>query len=97
MNGCRSTLCVANLVAGLLTLGLLPGPAPGQGQAESLSASFRKAAERVAPAVVAIRPLEPRVPSGPGTDRTDPARRDRPLAFPSGLATSIASQWDLAS
>ena len=37
-------------------------PRLAQTQAESLAASFRKAAERVAPAVVAVRPLDPSYP-----------------------------------
>jgi S1-C subfamily serine protease len=40
---------------GFVAFGICPGNASGQGQAESLAASFRKAAERVAPSVVAIR------------------------------------------
>ncbi len=48
-------------VAGLVALFsmLVPGLAPalGQGEAETLSASFRKAARRVLPAVVTVRPI----------------------------------------
>ncbi|HMB08772.1 MAG TPA: trypsin-like peptidase domain-containing protein [Isosphaeraceae bacterium] len=44
-------------VAVLALLGLGAIPASGQGEAESLSASFRKAAKRVLPAVVTVRPV----------------------------------------
>jgi S1-C subfamily serine protease len=46
-----------------------PSVALAQREAEGLSASFRKAADRVAPAVVGIRPLDvlaPMFPPGPG-------------------------------
>jgi serine protease Do len=49
---------------------LATATASGQGEAESLSASFRKAARRVLPAVVTVRPLDvsphfPRIPANP--------------------------------
>ena len=62
MNGRRRLLCVAILIAVSLGFGQASSPVRGQTQAESLAASFRKAAERVAPAVVAVRPLDPIVP-----------------------------------
>ena len=61
MNGRRRRVCVAILIAGSLSFVLAASPVWGQTQAESLSASFRKAAERAAPAVVAVRPLDPSV------------------------------------
>ncbi len=48
---------VVGLAALCSTLALGPGPASGQGEAETLSASFRKAARRVLPAVVTVRPI----------------------------------------
>ncbi len=38
---------------------LMPPQLFGQSAAEALSASFRKAADRVGPAVVTVRPLDP--------------------------------------
>ncbi len=61
MNGRRRLVCIAILVAVSLGFGQASCPVRGQTQAESLSTSFRKAAERVAPAVVAVRPLDPSV------------------------------------
>ena len=61
MNGRRRRVCAAILIAGSFGFGPASFPVRGQTQAESLSASFRKAAERVAPAVVAVRPLDPSV------------------------------------
>jgi serine protease Do len=59
---CRHGLrSVAIMIAVSLGFGPALPPVRGQTQAESLSASFRKAAERVAPAVVAVRPLDPSV------------------------------------
>jgi serine protease Do len=66
MNGYHSVFCVAKLFAGLLALGLVPRPVLGQSQAESLSSSFRKATERIAPSVVTVRPLGPQLPLPPG-------------------------------
>ena len=48
---------VAGLAALFSTLALGSAPAFGQGEAETLSASFRKAARRVLPAVVTVRPI----------------------------------------
>jgi S1-C subfamily serine protease len=59
MNGRHRLVCVAILIAGSPVFGPASPRVLGQTQAESLSASFRKAAERVAPAVVAVRPLDP--------------------------------------
>ena len=58
MNRCRRP-CVAILIAVVLGFGPVSCPVLAQTQAESLAASFRKAVERVAPAVVAVRPLDP--------------------------------------
>jgi serine protease Do len=59
MIGCRpDTRAVRVIVWGLVTLCGAAAPARAQTQAESLSASFRKAAGRVAPAIVAVRPLD---------------------------------------
>jgi len=66
MNACRRIVSVVSLIGGLLGVGLAPSPVLGQTQAESLSASFRKAAGFVAPSVVAIRPLDPAYPVSPG-------------------------------
>src|SRR5206468_11930196 len=60
-------------------------PASGQGEAETLSASFRKAAKRALPAVVTVRPLGlsdplaviPRAPLGPGPIGPAPDRTPR--------------------
>ena len=59
MNGGRRIVCVATLIAMSLGFGLFASRVMGQTQAESLAESFRKAAERVAPSVVAVRPLDP--------------------------------------
>jgi serine protease Do len=48
-----------NLARGLAIAVVLTSPAIAQHEAESLSASFRKAAQRVGPAVVGIRPIDP--------------------------------------
>ena len=48
---------VAGLAALFSTFALGSAPAFGQGEAETLSASFRKAARRVLPAVVTVRPI----------------------------------------
>jgi serine protease Do len=61
MNGRRRLVCGAISIAISLAFGQACSTVLGQTQAESLSASFRKAAERVAPSVVAIRPLDPSV------------------------------------
>ena len=61
MNGRHRLLCGAILIAILLGLGPALSSVVGQTQADSLSASFRKAAERVALAVVAVRPVDPSV------------------------------------
>ncbi len=57
--------------SGLMMAGVLCSPAPGQAEAEGLSASFRKASRRVLPAVVTVRPVG--VPNpfevGPRPDR----------------------------
>jgi len=59
MNGCRTGAHAARVIVwGLVCLCGAAAPALAQGQAESLSASFRKATGRVSPAVVAIRPLD---------------------------------------
>jgi serine protease Do len=46
-------------IAIVVLLGIAEIPAFGQGEAETLSASFRKAAKRVLPAVVTVRPVGP--------------------------------------
>jgi serine protease Do len=57
MNGYRAFAHAAIAMLGeIAVLSVLAGPVLGQSQAESLSASFRKAVARVSPAVVAIRP-----------------------------------------
>jgi S1-C subfamily serine protease len=73
MNGNRHFTAALVLIAvGLLGVATWTPRAPAQGPAESLSASFRKAAQRARGAVVAIRPLDgarPRAPlvlPGPG-------------------------------
>ncbi len=53
----RFRVRVAGLAALSATLALGPASAFGQGEAETLSASFRKAARRVLPAVVTVRPI----------------------------------------
>ena len=54
----QSTIRItAALVLCALIIGIQSKPAAGQNQAESLSASFRKAAQRVAPALVGVRPM----------------------------------------
>ncbi len=59
MNGRRSRArAVSGIVLGLALLFVEAGSAFAQSQAESLSASFQKALGRVAPALVAIRPLD---------------------------------------
>jgi S1-C subfamily serine protease len=67
MNGRHLFTFGASLLAGLLSLGLAHGPVMGQGQAEALSSSFRKATERVSLAVVSVRPIGPAslLPPGP--------------------------------
>ncbi len=62
MNGCRRLIWMATLVAVSAGFDHTSARALGQTQAESLAASFRKAAGRVAPAVVAVRPLDPVLP-----------------------------------
>ena len=59
MNGRDPLPFVAILVGVILGFGQASSPARGQTDAESLSASFRKAAERVTAAVVSVRPLDP--------------------------------------
>ncbi len=68
------------------TLGLMAGeasPAPGQAEAEGLSASFRQAARRASPAVVTVRPLgvvgpfDPPVGPPGAPFAADPARPSR--------------------
>jgi serine protease Do len=66
MNGCRRLAYIATLIVTLLGPALAPPSALAQSQAESLSASFRKAAENVATSVVAIRPIDPTYPMPPG-------------------------------
>ncbi|HWE36219.1 MAG TPA: trypsin-like peptidase domain-containing protein [Isosphaeraceae bacterium] len=53
MTGSTARFPIALALAGML---VLPGVAPGQGEAEGLSASFRKASQRALPAVVTVRP-----------------------------------------
>ncbi|WP_435019407.1 trypsin-like peptidase domain-containing protein [Tundrisphaera sp. TA3] len=55
----RSIDFVLVALAALAGPGLLPGRAPGQNEAETLSVSFRTAARRALPAVVSIRPQAP--------------------------------------
>ena len=62
MNGCHRLIWTATLMAGCLGFDHLLSGALAQTPAESLAASFRKAAGRVAPAVVGIRPLDPVFP-----------------------------------
>jgi serine protease Do len=62
MNGRRRIPHVAIMVSVLHAIGQASSPSWGQTQAESLAASFRQAADRVAPAVVAVRPLDPTYP-----------------------------------
>jgi serine protease Do len=65
-------------VALFTLLGFVAIPAFGQGEAESLSASFRKASKHVLPAVVTVRPIhELRFPNGP-----DAVGRVLPPRFP---------------
>ncbi len=59
MNGCRQPGRIGNALALLLVLiGTAGQNAGGQTQAESLSASFRKAVERARPSIVAVRPAD---------------------------------------
>jgi serine protease Do len=62
MNGHRRIPHVAIAIAALNGIGQASSPARGQTQAESLAVSFRQAADRVAPAVVGVRPLDPTYP-----------------------------------
>jgi serine protease Do len=70
MNGCHRLIGIATLMAACLGFDHALTRTFAQTQADSLAASFRKAAGRVAPAVVAVRPLDPvfpvtAVPNGP--------------------------------
>ncbi len=56
---------LASLALGLLAAALAPSSARGQSEAESLSVSFRKAARRVLPSVVTVRPVAPAVAAAP--------------------------------
>ncbi len=59
MDGCRrSGRAGKALAVALLLIGTAGQSAKAQTQAESLSASFRKAAERARPSVVAVRPAD---------------------------------------
>jgi serine protease Do len=62
MNACHRLIYFPRRIALLALLGLAPSWALGQTQAESLADSFRKAVDRAAPAVVAVRPLDPMNP-----------------------------------
>jgi serine protease Do len=63
MNGYRRLFSMAISIAAILpAIDHVLSRVHGQTQAESLAASFRTAAERVAPAVVAVRPLDPVFP-----------------------------------
>lgn len=62
MNTCRRMIYLPTRIALLVLLGLAPSSVVGQTQAESLADSFRKAVDRAAPAVVAVRPLDPTNP-----------------------------------
>ena len=54
----RSTIRItAGFARGAFIVAVLSAPAAAQNQAESLSASFRKAAQRVAPSLVGVRPM----------------------------------------
>ena len=86
MNGRRRLLCLVSLIAVSLGFGQDSSPVRGQTQAESLSASFRKAAERVAPAVVAVRPVDPSVP---GPVPNSPIGPIRPFAVTPRLAFRV--------
>jgi serine protease Do len=74
------------VVLGLWSVGLTDAVALAQDPAQSLSASFRKAAGRVRPSVVALRPLDgglPAIPFGPtGPRRFGPMGVLLPMAAP---------------
>ena len=86
MNGRRRRLCVAILIAVPLGFGSASTQVRGQTEAQTLSASFRKAAERVAPAVVAVRPLGPSVLSSVPNSPIGPIR---PFAVTPRLAFRV--------
>ena len=66
MNGCHQLARVVILMGAFLGIGLTPGSVIGQTQAESLSTSFRQAAEHIAKSVVAVRPVDPSYAVAPG-------------------------------
>ena len=61
MNARRRLIDLPARIGLLVLLGMAP-PVLGQTQAESLAATFRKAVDRVAPALVTVRPLDPMNP-----------------------------------
>ena len=62
MNACHRIIDLPTRIALLILLTSAPSSVLGQTQAESLATSFRKAVDRAAPAVVAVRPLDPMSP-----------------------------------
>jgi len=108
---CRSRLSRA-FGQRLLILAVCLGsasPALAQREAEALSASFRKAAEKILPSVVAVRPMgllgrgvpggilgRPMLPRGPGGMPIDPGESDR-LPGGSGVVVDAARGLILTS
>ena len=91
MNDNHRAVCrFVAVILGLWGIGLMDAAALAQDPAQSLSASFRKAAKRVRPCIVAVRPLDGGrsvIPFGSiGPDRFGPTGVLPPMARPLGEA-----------